>query len=357
MMVGPVWIGMYDPGHTNFLGCFVLIMEEALASKSMVGYVEKSIWARKQKLAGNNSGATQASPMSNRQVLQDIVSSSQHSNLLLSLNEHSQNPHARLHIPTDKSERSRRLLEQAQLYEKNKKRFLNQGRTYRGILTHAVEGDKKGYHVQWKISTITSTHVSGVFSIMLVSCKNGDAATLKTFPCKLNLSMKISEIVNLDEFSDIRTVLKSLNQQSFLDEVLLVAPSVSDGIAAVNPAAEEDVQAVVSNATQTPTVASSEELFSHFENSQFSRIVKSTTSASDDEQLATSSSPSTNTNSINNDVTATSTTIDSEDEAIETQWLSEHIPLDSQISLVRLGSVLAGFFNAPKVGVFYLSIQ
>jgi hypothetical protein len=236
-------------------------------------------------------------------------------------------------IPMDKSERTRKLLEQARELEKKKKRFINEGKTYRGILTHAVEGDKKGYHVEWNITEITSTHVSGIFSIMLVSCKNGNAATLKTFPCKLNLSMKISDIVNLDEFADVKNVLKGLNQQSFLDDLFFVTPPTD---------AEDEVSATptVNNATQTPTVVSSSEMFSHFENSQFSRIIQ---------------------NSSNQDSSPTSpeqAVLDSEDEAIETQWLSDHIPLtDSQISIVRLGNVLAGFFNTPKVGVFYLSIQ
>lgn len=219
---------MYDPGHSAYMGVFVLVMEESLSNPFLYGSAS----------------------------LDDYISN---------------------------------------LWK------LQAGSNYRGLLTHAVEGEKKGYHISLTVKSITKNRINALFTIMLVSKRSRSSVEdLVSWPCILEFS---ADIQSTDCF------------RSYLDSTRILNTN--------EPPTKFDSLGFAKHNSQMTNPRFS------FLDSQESRAAKARVG-----RLCQTR----------------------EEELLEKSWIESNLPINKEFSILRMGDVLLGIFNQPRVGAFYINV-
>ncbi|KAJ3395342.1 hypothetical protein HDU92_005998 [Lobulomyces angularis] len=406
MMVGPVLIGMYDPGHSAYMGCFILIMKEAIGTPSIGPYIENSIY-NDIRFANSKQGIE----IYNKYIKDYFTESS--------------------------------ILKDV---------FNKKERSFRGILTHALEeGEKKGYHIELAFQTINmhEKKVEGTFTVMLVINKTENYLnrTLNvmeqiqkkvTWPCKLKFQsyFKFGEekVINLDELnsglskkilenenSEFSNLSKKLKYGSLSENVNSEGMNANGGLSgAVNtPYRPNNGIGSRSNSTSSTDTANSADTVnsSSTDNYDYSNTPYENNTSNENQKqqpklnfnierksedcfnfngtleeefkkikkgkLRSEGAPQKfdeedhhfdytffsklNAELINpsfhlirseeNSNGNSNNAMQSIEERIaESNWIESNIPIGKDFTLVRMGNVLAGMFNEPRVGVFYVNI-
>ncbi|KAL3899959.1 MAG: hypothetical protein SGCHY_001680 [Lobulomycetales sp.] len=170
--------------------------------------------------------------------------------------------------------------------------------SYRGILTHAIAGEKTGFNCGLEIQTKGHSSVSGIFSIMLNS-RNKVTSRMETLPIILEFSAQVMPDESYMEYA--KEMMTGLKGQQIQFDSLKHAQSLSllkrGRLSKIPPENLEDIRKARGLPDQS-----------------------------------------------------------SEEKAAESNWIDVHLPVgeNDNLHIMRLGDILVAYFNSPKVGVFYL---